>query len=459
MCTSEAIHDTDPLPASFDSLRCSFTAAADILALLDKRKHIVIVVDFIRWSSSPGFVEDQAKFLQLLQGHTVALASGFVRDCSPLSREVKVGATLTALDLGSCFAPQPGLIPITSFLPSSADGLPLNSLVDLKELWCGSYTDLRHQPIWRDLCQIVPWTKLRRLRMHGPLIQQRLHDVGSQLKALGELCLHAWNPTTFHENCAYHRPSIFTDVNYPFFDLDVASMPRLRALYIHGICNHIPVQNIVAPGLKTLRLHKAHAEYSVDNAQSQRSSADVFKIARIAPHLQVLELDIGHIMNLWHPTAIPGVDVDMEQYRFLAALSSFKALRALRLFPPYRTQVVSQSGSRLDGGYSQPLLDTQAIRLFNYVRTCCPTLELLSITASDMQPINSTNFDPMNWEIRPWGDKTLMVTRQLRKNYELRQLWVGERRLTMETRGHQHYKLPMPEPEGWVLPRSSSLFM
>ena len=104
-------------------------------------------------------------------------------------------------------------------------------------------------------------------------------------------------------------------------------------------------------------------------------------------------------------------------------------------------------------GMQQPLSDEQAVRMFNYVRSLCPKLDLLSISVSERWYHRELDFSPMNWEVKQWGNKTLVITRQLGKDYELRQAWVGERRLTMETKKHAYWKKHIPDSEDWLLTR------
>jgi hypothetical protein len=59
----------------------------------------------------------------------------------------------------------------------------------------------------------------------------------------------------------------------------------------------------------------------------------------------------------------------------------------------------------------------------------------------------------MNWEARSWGLKTLLTTRQLDKTYELRQIWEGDRRLTMHTkrRAYRSGKKWLTGMDDWIL--------
>ena len=295
--------------------------------------------------------------------------------------------------------------------------------------------------------------------MHGPTIQLRLSTILPHLKSLRALRLRAEQLLTFHHNCPYAKNAIHSDVNHPYFEVDFAFLPHLTSLSMEGICNHVPIQNLVSPSLRSLKFHRPYLRVSVFAAESQRSPTDLLKAAKIAPNLQKLELDIGFIENLWHPTAIPGVDVDPELYRFLAALTQFKHLRFLRLFPPYVSrQSLHTRTSPGSPEYRQPCGDAQAIRLFSHLRRQNPKLSFFSISPATRLRSSVLPSQAMTWEVRPWGEKTLLVTRQQGKEYELRQTWVGERKVSSEVK-RDTYQKGMGEnddgdgggDEGWVL--------
>ena len=315
------------------------------------------------------------------------------------------------------------------------------ALSTLEELWLTLNAKYHTPQIgWNELLPTLPWSRLRRLSMHGPTIQLRLTSILPLLKSLRSLRLRAEKLLPFHDNCSYARGAIYSDVNHPFYEIDFACLPHLTSLSIEGICNHVPIQNLVSPSLRSLKLHRPYLRLSVFAAESQRSPADLLKAAKITPGLRRLELDIGFIENLWHPTAIPGVDVDPELYHFLAALAQFKSLHFLRLFPPY---VSRQSMNHSHSGapeYRQPCSDAQAIRLFTHLRRQNPKLSFFSITPASRLRSSVLPSQTMTWEVRPWGEKTVLVTRQQGKDYELRQTWVGERKLSSEVKRDGYHK-------------------
>merc|ERR1711939_1021628 len=126
------------------------------------------------------------------------------------------------------------------------------------------------------------------------------------------------------------------------------------------------------------------------------------------------------------PTAIPGVDVDVEQYSFLNAISKFRRLRHLRLFPPF----VPKDSPRFSRSVPHyvPVSDDQAIRVFEHLRQECPSLQILSIAAIP----SFVMIDTMCWVVKRRGEKTILTTKHRERNYQHRQIWVGQRRITSE---------------------------
>lgn len=306
----------------------------------------------------------------------------------------------------------------------------------------------------RDLdLAVVPWTNLRRLSIHWEYtvpMNQFIHDVAPQLTKLQALRLRADHQRLYHPACRYDVPTtgLLADLpDVPAFKIDYTRMGELRELEIDGICNHIPIAGLVGPNLRYLRLHREDTLWSVYSAESQRPHADILCAAKISPDLERLELDIGHIENLWHPTAIPGVDVDVEQYSFLNAISRFRRLRFLRLFPPF----VPKDSPRFTRSvpHCVPVSDDQAIRVFEHLRTKCPSVQMLSIAAIP----SFVNIDTMCWEVKRRGDKTVLTTKHRARNYQHRQIWVGQRRITSEIKRFTTPQRYLPDMESWMLTR------
>jgi len=341
---------------------------------------------------------------------------------------------------------------------------PISS-VHLSQVRCNPH--IQHRPAWEELwlavdwivhhphqnlhevtLAVVPWGSLRRLALlwcTGESMTTFLSEVAPKLTNLQMLRLRAPRLIPYHRACAHEwrhgRPS---DVD---FKIDFSQMSQLRELEINGICNHVPIDRLVSPDLRALQLHTPHAGYSVCSSESQRTHTDILQAAKIAPHIERLELDIGYIDNLWHPTAIPGVDVDVEQYRFLDAITKFSRLETLRLFPPFVTR------DAMRGGYPKwclPVSDDQAIRIFEYLRAKCPSLQALSIPAIKF----FGSLDTMCWEVKRSGDKTILTTRNAHRNYEHKQIWVGQRRITTEIKRYTYPRPYLSDSEGWLLSRS-----
>lgn len=314
----------------------------------------------------------------------------------------------------------------------------------------------------------LPWSQLLRLCIQDNYLMERLMIFDLPLANLRSLRIlldrcGPWVKFAFHRACQYltHDRSASHDVD--FFAIDFSCLPSLTTLEIEGICNHVPISNLVGPTLRALRLHAHHYLGLTLAPLSQRSPADIARIAQIAPNMERLELDIGDITNLWHSTSIPGVDVDMGLYSVLTNLALFKHLHTLCLLPHYvekgfcsqlanevpATNVpavnVPDVNAHMGLPYKQAIADADAVAMFDRLRTMIPTLEHFSILPSDpdfwaaategtegetdqgMRPIR---FQAMAWHMTRWGDKTVLVTRQARKNYSQRQIWVGQRRLT-----------------------------
>ncbi|KAK5457093.1 hypothetical protein LTS15_004874 [Exophiala xenobiotica] len=306
----------------------------------------------------------------------------------------------------------------------------------------------------RDLdLEIVPWANLRRLSIsweYAMPMNQFIFDVAPKLNSLEALRLRAAHQRLYHPACKYDVPTtgLFADTPIvPAFEIDYAQMRELRELEIDGICNHIPIEALLGPKLRSLRLHREDTLWSVYSPESQRTPGDILSATKICPNLERLELDIGYIENLWHPTAIPGVDVDMEQYSFLNAISKFRRLRHLRLFPPF----VPKDSPRFSRSvpHCVPVSDDQAIRLFEHLRKECPSLQVLSIAAIP----SFVMIDTMCWVVKRRGEKTILTTKHQKRNYQHRQIWVGQRRITSEI---QRFSAPpryLPDLDGWMLSR------
>ena len=306
----------------------------------------------------------------------------------------------------------------------------------------------------RDLdLSVVPWTRLLRLSIHWQYnvpINEFILGITPQLMNLEALRLHAGQKRLFHPKCRYQAPSIRMFEDPPEmrpFALDFTKMRHLRELEIDGICNHVSVVDLVGPNLRSLRLHSEDPLFSVYSLESQLFPDDVLAAARLAPNLERLELDIGYIDKLWYPTAIVGVDVDVGQYSFLNALTKFRHLRFLRLFPPFVPKDSPRHSRSIT--HTLPVTDDQAIRIFEHLRGKCPSLQLLSIAAIP----SLLNIDTMTWDLKRRGDRTILTTGHRARNYQHRQTWIGQRRIRSEIKRFNTPQTYLPDSDSWMLPR------
>lgn len=304
---------------------------------------------------------------------------------------------------------------------------------------------------------IVPWSNLRRLSILWKLViplTQFINDIAPKLSSLQALRFRAKQPRVYHPGCE-HDPPKFWERHLPAspqFNVDFSRMEELRELEIDGICNHFPIHDLLGPKLRGLRLHCEDDLLNVSSFVSQRSTKDILSAAKLSPDLERLELDSGCIDNLWHPTAIPGVDVDVGEYAFLNAICKFRRLRFLRLFPPFAAGPSRRSGPGYQGEERTilPVSDDQAVRIFDHLRTECPSLQILFIAAIP----SLVNVDTMCWEVRQRGEQTILTTRHRNRNYEHRQIWIGQRKISGEIRRFTVPQVYMPDSEGWMLARN-----
>ena len=136
----------------------------------------------------------------------------------------------------------------------------------------------------------------------------------------------------------------------------------------------------------------------------------------------------------------------MQIYRVLDAITALPHLKSLRLFPQYR-----EGDDYFDSRLTQPLADDGAVRLFRKLMEKSSSLETLAISSDNHVADNNDAFDPMSWELRAAGEKIILTVRQANHDYEQRQVWVGERRLTTEIKRLSYRKPYIPEFEGWIM--------
>jgi hypothetical protein len=298
---------------------------------------------------------------------------------------------------------------------------------------------------------LLPWTKLQRLSIdwrHSLPMGDAMYWMLHHLPNLRALHLRAERQRKYHPACPYEAPPIriFDDPpdSHPL-RIEYDKLPHLQELAIDGICNHIAIPHLVGESLRSLRLHREDSLFSVHSAESQRCHRDILLAAQLCPGLEHLELDVGYIENLWQSVAIPGVDVDVGQYAFLNAISKFRRLKFLRLFPPFVARGSPRDSRRLS--HRPPVADYQAVRIFEHLRNECPSLQLLSIAAIP----SFVNVDTMFWEVRKHGDATILTTGHRMRNYQHRQTWIGLRRLRSEIKRFEQQPAYLPESADWWL--------
>ena len=298
--------------------------------------------------------------------------------------------------------------------------------------------------------RIIPWGKLQRLQLIWQWtlpMSEFIHDIAPRLTSLRALRLRA-TMRIFHPSCEFEAPEprIFADPpDCRPFAIDYREFQHLEELEIDGICNHIKMSDLMGPSLQALRLHRDDSLFSVHSFWSQRNRDDIRTAVTLSPELERLEVDVGDIDTLWAPEAIPGVDVDLKQYDFLNAVTKFRHLKFLRLFPPF----VKRNTPRHSRAVSRrpPIADHQAIRIFDYLTRDCPSLQLLSVAAIP----TIMNVDTMFWEAKRGIGCTILTTGHRGRNYRHRQTWIGERRIRSEIK---RFRVPppyLPDFGGWLL--------
>jgi hypothetical protein len=309
-----------------------------------------------------------------------------------------------------------------------------------------AFHNLKHLDSWT-----VPFEQLHRLSIDWQStipMNNFLAVVLTRLNKLKALQLIGRHFRQFHASCFYDSPGIriFEDPPpVPPLQIPYEKLPSLEEVKIDGICNHVPISVLVGENLRFLRLHRELHDFSVCHEESQRSSTDVLSIAKTCLKLERLELDVGYISNLWHSHAIPGVEVDVEQYAFLIAIARLPQLRFLRFYPPF----VPKNSPRRSRSLVPclPVSDDQAVRIFEYLCGQCPTLQILEIAASPLVQ----NVDTMYWNVQKEGKHIILETGHRARNYRHIQTWVGRRKIRGEIR---RYRVPpeyLPDNGDWLL--------
>jgi hypothetical protein len=310
-----------------------------------------------------------------------------------------------------------------TFSPQNLPERTTDTVLALRELHLEGYlASLHHrQEETLDFLAAFDLSTIRRLTLSGGLlIELVLGQLGHELVSLRSLRLRVglW-PSS--ENVA----AVISDF---------VSRRSLEELELDGFNCDLAIEYIVTRGLRKLRLHTW--EFGQNRRLSSLRSAKEIRIcSELAPHLEHIMIDVAQIGKLWHPTAIPGIDVDVQLYQVLDALSKFPRLKILHLFPRFYN--LGENGA---GSWNQALEDDgQAVQIFKHIRSIRPSLELL-IISSDNVVTRFAEFEPMMWTVCQLGDSILLRVRQANKDYEQRQIWHGQRRLRMEIKRYFHHK-------------------
>ncbi|KAJ9607449.1 hypothetical protein H2200_008522 [Cladophialophora chaetospira] len=439
-------------------LDCSAASAQQILNMVPDDKRYEIILDHLytssQWADLMQATTDIASSSQRHQLGLGAFGAPPFQYPAPIKSTYDIISNAVALNLHMSWLLAPSKLQIAS--SGDTPGRPRFekqlSCIELRlviERGCGS----PHYSL-RDLdLSVVPWTTLRRLAIdweYSVPMGDFVHKIAPKLRNLRALRLRAEHQRIYHPACPYDAGPgrIYEDPpDFPPFAIDYTESPHLEELEIDGICNHIPIANLLGKSLRSLRLHREDSLFSVYSAESQRSHKDILAAAKLSPNLERLELDIGYIETLWHSVAIPGVDVDVEQYAFLNALPKFRHLKFLRLFPPFVAKDSRRNSRSLY--HRLPVADYQAIRILEHLQNECPSLQLLSIAAIP----SFMNVDTMFWEVKKQGDTTILTTGHRARNYQHRQMWTGLRRIRSEIKRFKEPQLYLADSDGWLLTR------
>ena len=301
--------------------------------------------------------------------------------------------------------------------------------------------------------EIIPWSRLHRLSLTGDaLIEEVLQSFRTSLTSLHSLRLEAarWPPTYKRSNHTLAN-DIHNDPAEGTWPASIGVVANASLLLrdqafeeveLEGFDMELSLAHILSDKLRKLKLHMCELQ----PVCARRQAAELQLLSKLAPNIEHMELDIARIGNLWHATAVPGVDVDVRIYQVLDAITALPRLKWLRLFPQYR-----DGGINFGGKFTQPLTDDAAVRLFRRLKEKSASLETLAISSDNHVARYIADFDPMSWELRTAGEKIVLTVRQANHDYEQRQVWVGERRLTTEIRRFSYQKPYIPEFEGWIM--------
>lgn len=288
--------------------------------------------------------------------------------------------------------------------------------------------------------QALQYTEcLERLSVSNAGNCERILRIASKLHNLQALRLDCLDENLYHRHIH----------NHDFEGLPYLNLPKLRSLDIRYVTKYLSIKHILPTQIEHFRI-----EYH----SGQMSSYDMQWMSTHAPNLTCLELDVGSLDNLWNPTAVAGVDVEVEVYSRLHALTLFPQLRTLRLFPTYFSNTAQ---SRI---FRQPLLDEQAIKIYQYLQNGSRRFQELFISISVHECFLNLRRsihrqEPMKWWVCSSDTRIFLRTHQVGREYELEQIWEGQRRLTTQTLRFVHPRAHFDELDSrWLIP-SRELFL
>jgi hypothetical protein len=303
----------------------------------------------------------------------------------------------------------------------------------------------------------IPWSRLRRLSLTGnALIGEVLPVVYKSSSSLHSLHLRAMSPWFMPSSrrSPLHNHHTFSPSYTLFWTASRMAASQaalflerhpLEELMLEGFDMAPSLRRVLCPELQKLKLHVCEL-LPASSRMKFLQAADLQVLVGQAPNLEHLELDVGRIANLWHTTAVPGVDVDVRIYQVLDAITTLPRLKRLRLFPQYY-----EGDNYLESKLTQPLTDDAAVRLFRRLKKKSASLETLAISSDNHVASYTADFDPMSWELRATGERIILTVRQANHDYEQKQVWVGERRLTTEIKRFSYQKPYTAEFEGWMM--------
>lgn len=305
----------------------------------------------------------------------------------------------------------------------------LSSGLQLRELRIGGCVSSEIKEECLRLMTAFNWSSIEKLKLSGGgLAELLLPRYGAEMTSLRSL--HISLPPWVRSPRIAPEHSRLAVTNF----LTTRSLVELE---LDGLNEDFPLRLVASTKLRKLRIHSWESKR--DMAQANLITApEIRELAELAPNLEHLMFDVGHVGKLWQPTAIPGVDVDVHLYQIFDALSQLRHLKILHFFPRYfrrpeNGRVVWQQAIEDDG---------QAVRIFKHLKAIRPSLELL-LLSSDNHVARMASIDPMSWIVCPLGETILLRVRQANKDYEQKQIWQGERRLRTEIRRYPSLQPPV----------------